>query len=459
LGRKSHSRALSIWANGEHVGMWIIPATGDMELRYASNWVRSPVGRPLSLSLPFGIDEHALKGAAVQNYFDNLLPDTPAIRKRIATRFKTETVESFDLLSAIGRDCVGAVQLLGEDEEPQRVNKVDGTPLSDDDIERILERTLGTEPLQAEDSGDDFRVSLAGAQEKTALLRSGDTWLLPHGTTPTTHILKLPIGFVGSRKVDFNTSVENEWLCLAILRAFGLPVAHAEIAKFGRQKVLCVERFDRLYSRRRRAWLRLPQEDFCQALGVAPHMKYEDMGGPGVRQIADILQHSMRAADDLATFMSAHILFWMLAASDGHAKNFSIRLLARGRFEMTPIYDVMSIWPVEGDANNQWSWDKAKLAMAMWGTSGRHYRMRDVKRGHFNYTAQLCHYGTSAEPLITGILERTPAVIESVSSSLPPGFPERVASRIFKGLRDSAARLQAMPSNGNAAAPTSRQRR
>jgi serine/threonine-protein kinase HipA len=459
LARKSHSRALSIWANGEHVGMWVIPATGEMELRYASSWMQSPIGRPLSLSLPFGVDERPLKGAPVQNYFDNLLPDTPEIRKRIATRFKTETVESFDLLKAIGRDCIGAVQLLGEDEEPQRVNKVDGTPLSDHDIELILQRTLGTDPLWTEDSNDEFRISLAGAQEKTALLRSGGKWLLPHGSTPTTHILKLPIGFIGSGKVDFNSSVENEWLCLAILRAFGLPVANADIMTFGRQKVLCVERFDRLYSPRRRAWLRLPQEDFCQALGVASHMKYEDQGGPGMQSIADILQHSTRAEFDLATFMCAHILFWMLAAPDGHAKNFSIRLLARGRFEMTPLYDVMSIWPVEGDGPSLWSWHKAKLAMAMRGTSGKHYRMRDVMRRHFNHTARLCHYGSDAEPLITGILERTPGVIESVSSSLPPGFPQRVASRIFKGLRDSAARLEAMSPDGADIAATSRRRR
>jgi serine/threonine-protein kinase HipA len=459
LSRKSHSRALSIWANGEHVGMWVVPRTGEMELRYASSWIQSAVGRPLSLSLPFGVDERPIKSPSVQNYFDNLLPDTPDIRRRIATRFKTETAESFDLLKAVGRDCIGAVQLLGADEEPQRINRVDGTPLADDEIELILQRTRGTDPLWADERDDDFRISLAGAQEKIALLRSGDKWLLPHGATPTTHILKLPIGLIGHRKVDFNTSVENEWLCLALLRAFGLPVAHAEIMRFGRQKVLCVERFDRLYSRRRRAWLRLPQEDFCQALGVGPHMKYENTGGPGIPQIAGILQHSLHAADDLDTFLSAHILFWMLAASDGHAKNFSIRLHARGRFEMTPLYDVMSIWPVEGDADNQWSWHKAKLAMAIRAASGRVYRMRDVKRSHFNCTARLCHYGADAEPLITRILERTPAVIESVSASLPPGFPERVASRIFKGLRDSAAKLAAMPSNGNTAASTVRRRR
>jgi serine/threonine-protein kinase HipA len=191
---------------------------------------------------------------------------------------------------------------------------------------------VSTEPVWTDGDDDDFRISLAGAQEKTALLRVGEQWMLPHGATPTTHILKLPMGLIGSKKVDFYTSVENEWLCLAILRAYGLPVLNAEIMRFGGQKVLCVERFDRMYSTRSRAWLRLPQEDFCQALGIAPHLKYEENGGPGVRQIADILPHSQRAADDLATFMSAHILHSVLdACRAGRSRKKFQHPAARGR--------------------------------------------------------------------------------------------------------------------------------
>jgi serine/threonine-protein kinase HipA len=442
VGRKSHARALSIWANGERVGTWVIPTTGEMELRYAPEWKRSRAGRPLSLSLPFGLSDNPLKGERVQHYFDNLLPDSPDIRKRIAARFRTETVEAFDLLKAIGRDCIGAVQLLDEDETPSTAPGIEGTALTGNDVELILQRTLGSGPVWPDDEEDEFRISLAGAQEKIALLRSGDQWMLPHGATPTTHILKLPLGLIGQKKVDFKTSVENEWLCLAILGAYGLPVPRAEILAFGEQKVLCVERFDRTVSRSG-ALLRLPQEDFCQALGVAPHRKYEAHGGPGVRHIAGLLRQSQKPDDDIATFLRAQILFWLLAAPDGHAKNFSIRILAGGSYALTPLYDVMSIWPVEGDGSNQWSWHKASLAMAMWGTS-RHYRMRDIKRSHFNTTARLCYYGADAELLIESILSRTPEVIEAVSAALPAGFPERVAAKIFSGLSDSAARLAAM---------------
>ncbi|WP_028225529.1 type II toxin-antitoxin system HipA family toxin [Paraburkholderia ferrariae] len=443
MGRRSHSRALSVWANGERVGAWVLPAGGDMELHYDAGWKQSAVGRPLSLSLPFGIGARPLRGERVHNYFDNLLPDSPQIRRRIATRFRTETVEAFDLLKAIGRDCVGAVQLLDEDEVPANVEAIDGTPLSEAAIERLLLETAGTLPggEAGDDEAGELRISLAGAQEKTALLYHEGQWHLPHGATPTTHILKLPLGLIGHRKVDFQTSVENEWLCLAVLRAYGLPVSEARIETFGAQKVLSVERFDRAWSTRG-ALLRLPQEDFCQALGVPPHRKYESQGGPGMREIAGILRQSQRPLQDIETFLGAQIAFWMLAAPDGHAKNFSLRLLPGGRFQLAPLYDVMSIWPVEGDGGNQWSWHKATLVMAVWGR-GRHYRMRDVKRTHFDATARLCHYGDDAGPLVMRFIERTPAVIEAVGKALPAGFPERVAARLFEGLRVSAERLAA----------------
>jgi serine/threonine-protein kinase HipA len=443
MGRRSHSRALSIWANGERVGTWVLPARGPMELRYEPSWIASDVGRPLSLSLPFAPGNAPLAGPAVLSYFDNLLPDSDIIRRRIAQRFRVDGADAFALLEAVGRDCVGAVQLLGDSEAPREVRAIQGTPLGDDDIETLLLQTI--QPDIGRPAGaDDFRLSLAGAQEKTALLWHDSQWMQPHGATPTTHILKLPLGRVGNRQADLSTSVENEWLCLKILAAYGLPVAQAEICRFGAQKVLSVERFDRRPHPRENWILRLPQEDFCQALGVPPHLKYEADGGPGMRDIARILQQSESADADTETLVSASILFWMLAAPDGHAKNFSIELLPGGRFRLTPLYDVMSIWPVEGRGANQWSWHKARLAMAIAGRN-RHYHLKDIQRRHFNAMAPLCFYGTSAEPVIERLIRATPSVIEKVRGLLPAGFPERVAARVLDGLLESVRRLEAMP--------------
>ncbi|RKF38837.1 type II toxin-antitoxin system HipA family toxin [Paraburkholderia fungorum] len=444
MGRQTHSRALSVWANGERVGVWRLPTRGPMEFAYDPAWLASPAGRPLSLSLPFVPSNVAHKGSGVLNYFDNLLPDSEAIRKRIAQRYQTDTLDAFDLLQAIGRDCVGAVQLLAEDDAPAGVERIDGTPLSDSEIEAMLARTVSNPTLGTRDEADDFRISLAGAQEKTALLWHEGKWQRPHGATPTTHIFKLPLGLVGNRLADLSTSVENEWLCLRILRAYGLPVANAEIMTFGKQRVLSVERFDRQLHSSGQWLLRLPQEDFCQVYGVPSHRKYENEGGPGVLDLARILQQSVSAQQDIETLLASQILFWMLAAPDGHAKNFSIRLLAGGQYRLTPLYDVMSIWPVEGNGPNQWSWFKAKLAMAMWSRS-KHDAFRDVQRRHFNAMAPRCSYGANAEPLIQRLIEQTPEVIARVSAELPERFPGKVAERIFKGLKTSAARLDAMP--------------
>jgi serine/threonine-protein kinase HipA len=443
MGRKTHSRALSIWANGERVGTWILPRIGADELRYVPSWIESPAVRPLSLSLPIGLNV-AHKGVVVQNYFDNLLPDSLRIRERLAQRFRTETTGSFDLLQAIGRDCVGAIQLLDEDDVPPDVRRIQGMPMDEEGVERLLQRTVTAGLNDDTDLEDELRISLAGAQEKTALLWHEGRWMLPQGATPTTHILKLPLGLVGHRKADFSTSVENEWLCLAILEAYGIPVPRSAILRFGTQKVLAVERFDRRLHSSNTWLMRLPQEDFCQVLGQPSHQKYEADGGPGMVELADFLRHSVDATKDLTTLLTVQLLFWMLCAPDGHAKNFSIALLPQGRYRLTPIYDVMSIWLLEGNGPNQFSRHEAKLAMALRGRS-KHYRFRDVQRRHFASTAQKCHYAPAAETLIQRVLDATPGVIERIRAGLPPGFPTAVSESILAGLAWSAQALDSMP--------------
>lgn len=443
MGRPSRTRALSVWANGQRVGLWTMPAQGGTQFRYDDAWMASAGGRPLSLSLPYA-GGGLVQGERVRHYFDNLLPDVEPLRRRLAARFGSASTEAFDLLQAVGRDCVGAVQLLGADELPPPVNRIRGTPLSEADIERHLLQVTRPAGTAGADDGEELRISLAGAQEKTALLWHEGRWLLPHGSTPTTHILKLPLGLVGHRRADFGTSVENEWLCMNLLAAYGLPVATTALLRFGAQKVLGVERFDRQPHPSGRWIMRLPQEDFCQALGLPSHLKYESDGGPGLAELAGVLRGSVQAADDLATLLKTQLLFWMLAAPDGHAKNFSLRLLPEGRFRLTPLYDVMSLWPVEGDGASQISRHKARLAMALLGR-GKHYHLKEVQRRHFNHTAARCFQRADAEDLIEQVLAQTPQAIDSVAARLPAGFPAVVAERIFQGLKQSAALLARMP--------------
>jgi len=443
MGRRSHSQTLHLWANGDYVGRWTVNANGDSELRYDSAWRASTRGRPISLSMPFNIYNEPLKGASVSHYFEGLLPDSDTIRKRVAARFKTGSIEAFDLLAAVGRDCVGALQLLPEGVEPEGLAQVDGIPLDEEAIERHLLEVVSPDQYGVpQEPDDDFRISLAGAQEKDAFLWWDGKWLKPRGATPTTHIFKLPIGMVGGRKADFSTSVDNEWLCLRLFKEYGLPTANAEIATFGSQRVLVVERFDRALSADSKRVFRLVQEDFCQAAGCSPLVKYENEGGPGLQQMFTLLQQSQQANADMRTLMASQLLFWMLRAPDGHAKNFSIQLLAgEGRFKLTPIYDVMSAYPVIGPGPNQWADQDIKLAMALLGKN-RHYLARDIMRRHFNSTAKKVGYGDSAEPLMQDLITRTPAVVDKVRAELPAGFSEKVADKILGGLLIAAGALE-----------------
>jgi serine/threonine-protein kinase HipA len=294
--------------NGQVVGIWTLGSNGQHTFTYHEDWLVSPLRRALSLSLPLRPVSAPYRGAVVEAFFDNLLPDSREIRQRIRSRFRTGSVQAFDLLAKIGRDCVGAVQLLPEGEAPGDWQRIEGERL---DVAGVAGIMRGIPTAAVYDAGD-FRISLAGAQEKTALLRHAGAWYRPLGTTPTTHIFKLPLGHVGNMRLDLATSVENEWLCTQIARAYGLVVADCEMASFEEQKVLVVERFDRRLSADGKYWLRLPQEDMCQALGVPPSLKYEADGGPGIRAILDLLLGSTRADADRLAFFKTQVMFWLL---------------------------------------------------------------------------------------------------------------------------------------------------
>ncbi len=445
MGRRSHTRRLGLWMNGALVGHWSLAPNAPDKLQYDAHWIASPQGRPLSLSLPFMPGNPPLRGPQVRAYFENLLPDSKEIRERLARRFHTGSTAAFDLLSEIGRDCVGALEILPDGQSSSGPGPLQAQALSEAQVAQWLRGTTSPATLAGADE-QELRISIAGAQEKTALLLHQGRWCLPQGSTPTTHIFKLPLGLVGGRQADFSTSVDNEWLCLKLLAAYGLPVPEAEIASFGQQRVLVVERFDRVVSADGQRLLRLVQEDFCQATGTSPLVKYEAEGGPGLDLLFNLLQQSVDAERDLRTLMASQLLFWMLRAPDGHAKNFSIQLLPGGRYRLTPLYDVMSAYPVMGDGPNQWSPRELKLAMALVGKN-RHYEVERIQRRHFNSTAKRFGYGETAEPLIQELIERTPVVIDEVQRALTPGFSDEVAVKVLSGLRTAARVLEVMPAD------------
>lgn len=421
---------LKVFLNGRLVGHLRKSSAGAIDFQYDEGWLTWEHAMPVSLSLPLREDRYI--GKPVIAVFDNLLPDNDAIRRRLAERVKAEGDDAYSLLTAVGRDCIGALQFLQEGMESGGVGKVEGQEADEKQIADIL-NGLGTAPLGVTED-DEFRISIAGAQEKTALLRWKERWYIPHGTTATTHILKPAIGKL-ENGIDLSLSVENEHFCMSFIAALGLPAAKTEIQGFAGKRVLVVERFDRQWTKNGRL-LRRPQEDCCQALSVPPNIKYEPDGGPGIREILELLKGSDDPENDQKIFLKAQIAFWLLGATDGHAKNFSVFLNSGGRFHMTPIYDVMSAQP-NVDAG-QIRINKMKLAMAV--GDNRHYVLDTILPRHFIQTAVLS--GLPVE-VVTGILEEidsdVSAALEKTLSGLPSQFPEALTESISKGIK---ARLQ-----------------
>ena len=433
-------RGLDVWMNQELVGRWYLNQTGTPLFQYAEAWLASPRARSLSLSLPMLPGNQPHRGVAVAAWFDNLLPDSREIRERLARRFRTESTQALDLLAAIGRDCAGAVQLMPSGTAPTDVQRIDADPATDAAVAKLLRAVTSSRSFGQLGDPDEFRISIAGAQEKTALLRRNGQWFVPRGATPTTHILKLPLGLVGNLRFNMQDSVENEWLCMQLLRELGFPVADTEIATFsdelGDQKVLVVERFDRQFVAADTAapdeWiLRLPQEDLCQAFGLPPERKYESDGGPGIGEIMHLLRAGENSEEDVLTFAKAQLAFWLLAAVDGHAKNFSIFLRKNG-YVLTPLYDVLSAWPIIGHGSDKLALQDATLAMAIRGETRRHRHLNRIATRHWIKLATETGVPYAADSFID-LVERLESAIERVRRILPPDFPAYVWTSVTDG--------------------------
>jgi len=429
--------------NGIPVGYWETTRQGE-RLGYLDEWLTDEQSRPLSLSLPFLPGNAPYQGQVVTNYFDNLLPDNDAIRRRLAQRHQAGGTDAFQLLTKLGRDCVGAIQLLPVDEAPSDVYEINGEALNVEGVAQRLRNTTSAHALGQHDHDQDLRLSIAGTQEKAALLRHDGLWCLPHGSTPTTHIFKLPLGLVGHMQADMRTSVENEWLCSKIMEAYTIPIAQCGIEHFEDQKALVVKRFDRTPSSDGSWIIRLPQEDMCQATGTSPLHKYQSDGGPGIARIMELFLGSDDAGQDRNNFFKTQIIFWVLAATDGHGKNFSIAHRPGGGYRATPIYDVLSAHPVIGTGKNQISPHKAKLAMAVRGST-HYYLIEKILRRHWIAQAQQVGLGAAAaEQLIEEVIESTEFVIGEVGNLLPDDFPKDMAEAVFSGMRRQSARLAAV---------------
>lgn len=421
MGRPPIVRRLDVRINGRTAGEYRYNPAGGVSFAYEADWLSWEFAFPISRQLPLmgGLQS----GAHINAVFENLLPDNIGLRRRIAERTKARSDRPHDLLAAIGRDCIGAMQFLPRGEDPRDPFRIEGTPQSEAEIAATI-RDLATSPLGLR-ADDTFRISLAGAQEKTAFLWRDGAWLKPAGLTPTTHIFKRRMGVV-SHGIDMTDSVENEWLCLKVAAAMGLPVNEAQMATFEDQSVLVVTRFDRAV-RDKGGILRLPQEDFLQALGFESGQKYQEHGGPGIQDGLRLLEGSSERASDQLLFLKAQVVNWVLAAIDGHAKNYSL-FLGPGGFAMTPLYDILSAAP----AMETGAFRHKELRLAMSVGRRRHYRLDQIQPRHFDETADLAKVPPEIRhQAFMQLAEIGLQAIDAVADALPEEFPDRVAGPII----------------------------
>ena len=426
MGRKRRTGKLVVALNGRTVGSLTKAADGATRFEYDGEWISWENAFPVSLSMP--VREEPFAGEDVMAYFENLLPENDRILSRIAARVGAKGTDAYSMLEAIGRDCVGALQFLPEDADPEPPGRPEGKPMTDSEIADLV-RSLATAPLGMRAKDGAFRISLAGAQEKTALLQHDGQWMEPIGITPTTHILKPQIGMSRTEDgdVDMTDSVQNEHFCMVLCRELQLKVAKTSILDLpGGLLVLCIERFDRTTDDKGRL-LRLPQEDMCQALGVGPEGKYESEGGPGIAACLDLLKSSDDADRDRREFMKAQIVFWLIGATDGHAKNFSLFLMPHGKFGMTPLYDILS---------TQWQFDRRQISrrwmrVAMAMGDKRRYRIEEIAPRHFEQTARRAGFSVATlHEVMKETTEALPDALRGARSGMDGAVPEAMMESI-----------------------------
>jgi serine/threonine-protein kinase HipA len=302
------SNTLDVYLLNVHVGQLTLQDRGAFIFQYDHTWLEQHPCLPLSLSLP--LQQAPFEGDAARAFFANLLPESE-LRKVISLQLHISEGNDFALLTEIGGECAGAVSLLPEGERWRD----DGVyqALNDDELNRLV-REMPQKPMLVGE--DDVRLSLAGAQNKLPVFFENGIVSLTRGHLPSTHILKPPMHY-------FSNTVENEMFCMKLAKKMGLDVP--EVVLLQKEKPLyLIERYDRLHSLHG-GIIRLHQEDFCQALGVMPDMKYQNEGGPSLQACFQLIRdYSVNPIADLKSLLQWVIFNYLIGNADAHGKNISI---------------------------------------------------------------------------------------------------------------------------------------
>lgn len=374
----------------------------------------------LSLSLP--LEKKSFVNNECHGFFNGLLPENNETKRRVAAKYDINPNNDFAMLRAIGYDCPGAVSFWQE-ENPAGLKEfydIKAQMVSDETLEKFI-RELPKKPLG---TGEDLRLSLAGAQDKTAVVLIDGQVAFPDNITPTTHILKPAIK-------SLKESVENEYICMKTAEKCGIRTPNVEIRQVGRTKYFLIERFDRIVKDGKIK--RLHQEDFCQASNTASAFKYEADGGVGFKTCFDILKKTGKPAVYINEFINLMIFNYLIMNNDAHGKNFSILHNEDGTLDFAPAYDLL--------CTKVYSQLSYKMAMEI----GGYYGCEEIQPAYFEKMAR--EVGISYAQLVKLIKEKCetlPDVVEEIVNSFENRIGKSILTLIQKNCRRNLKRFNAV---------------
>lgn len=390
---------LEVWLFADRIGTLAL-VEGRLNFWYSTEWLKLPNAVALSCSLPLQaepFDDHKARP-----FFAGLLPEG-RMRRLIAQQFHVSGQNDFALLDRIGGECAGAVTFLEPGQSlslPAEYGEVQW--LSDAEVIAILDE-LPRRPMLA--GIDGLRLSLAGAQDKLPVVVDGDRIGLPRNGTPSSHILKPAI-------LAVEDSVTNEGFCLALADAMQLKPARSRIHSVRDRRFLLVERYDRAHDAERRMQ-RLHQEDFCQALGVVPEMKYQNEGGPDLVQCFELVRRITRPSAPHVLRLLDYVVFNALIGNhDAHAKNFSLLYVGKAPV-LAPLYDTLStaVYPSL----------TPRMAMKL----GSKYKFSEVQAQHWDQFAQSAGLSVAqARKRILELSRKLPLIARKLQSAQDSGFAQ-----------------------------------
>lgn len=371
---------------------------GRLSFQYGHDWLAQPNAGALSQSLPLGPD--VFDDRQCRAFFAGLLPEGN-LRRLIARQCQVSSQNDFALLSAIGGECAGAITFLPQG-QPTATTEQAGVEWLDEPQLMALLDELPRRPMLA--GRDGVRLSLAGAQDKLPVVFDGQSMGLPTGGQPSTHILKPAIASV-------EDSVFNEGFCLALAQAMGLPTAQAQIFVVQGREVLLVARYDRRVGVQGQP-MRIHQEDFCQALGVVPEMKYQNEGGPDLKACFDLLRKATRpSAPQVLRLLDAVVFNALIGNHDAHAKNFSLLYAGQSKNAaptLAPLYDML--------CTAVYDHLTPKMAMKL----GSKYKFTEVQVRHWEQFAQAAGLSKAqTKKRVLQIAQQLPAVARSLQATPP----------------------------------------